>query len=75
MESVRTTDIYSHGDLSIEEQALARTKLRHVAPGRYKHTDTLLAFPESLRPCDSISRSGPSGLAFKPPVGMIARSP
>jgi site-specific recombinase XerD len=47
-ESVRTTDIYNHADLSIKEQALARTKPRHVAPGRYKPTDTLLAFLEGL---------------------------
>lgn len=47
-ESVRTTDIYNHADLSIKEQALARTTPRDVAPGRYKPSDTLLAFLESL---------------------------
>ena len=47
-ESVRTTDIYNHADLSIKEQALARTKPRGVAPGRYKPSDTLLAFLEGL---------------------------
>ena len=47
-ESVRTTDIYNHADLSIREQTLARTQPRHVAPGRYKPTDTLLAFLEGL---------------------------
>jgi len=47
-ESVRTTDIYNHADLSIKEQALARTKPRHVAPGRYKPSDTLLAFLDGL---------------------------
>ena len=47
-ESIRTTDIYNHADLSIKEQALARTKPRGVAPGRYKPSDTLLAFLESL---------------------------
>ena len=47
-ESIRTTDIYNHADLSIKEQALARTRPRGVAPGRYKPSDTLLAFLEDL---------------------------
>jgi integrase/recombinase XerD len=47
-ESVRTTDCYVHGDLSIKERALARTKPRHVPPGRYRPPDTLLAFLEGL---------------------------
>ena len=47
-ESVRTTDIYNHADLSIKEKALARTKPRKVAKGRYKPSDSLLAFLEGL---------------------------
>jgi site-specific recombinase XerD len=47
-ESVRTTDCYVHGDLSIKERALTRTKPRHVPPGRYRPHDTLLAFLEDL---------------------------
>ena len=47
-ESVRTTDIYNHADLSIKEQALARTRPRGVAPGRYKPSDTLLSLLEAL---------------------------
>jgi site-specific recombinase XerD len=47
-ESVRTTDCYVHGDLSIKERALTRTKPRHVPPGRYRPSDTLLAFLEGL---------------------------
>jgi site-specific recombinase XerD len=47
-ESVRTTDRYVHGDLSIKERALARTKPRHVPPGRYRPPDALLAFLEGL---------------------------
>jgi len=47
-ESVRTTDIYNHADLSIKEQALARTRPRGVPAGRYKPSDTLLAFLEGL---------------------------
>jgi integrase/recombinase XerD len=47
-ESVRTTDCYVHGDLSIKERALLRTKPRHVLPGRYRPPDTLLAFLEGL---------------------------
>jgi integrase/recombinase XerD len=47
-ESVRTTDIYNHADLSIKEKALERTKPRNVARGRYKPSDSLLAFLEGL---------------------------
>lgn len=47
-ESVRTTDCYVHGDLSIKERALARTKPRQVPPGRYRPPDTLLAFLQGL---------------------------
>jgi site-specific recombinase XerD len=47
-ESVRTTDCYVHGDLSIKERALTRTKPRHVPPGRYRPPDSLLAFLEGL---------------------------
>jgi site-specific recombinase XerD len=47
-ESVRTTDCYVHGDLSIKERALNRTKPRHVPPGRYRPPDSLLAFLEGL---------------------------
>lgn len=47
-ESVRTTDCYVHGDLSIKERALARTKPRQVPSGRYRPPDTLVAFLERL---------------------------
>ncbi len=47
-ESVRTTDIYNHADLSIKERALARTRPRNVAGGRYRPSDSLLAFLEGL---------------------------
>jgi integrase len=47
-ESIETTQIYLHADLAIKEAALARTKPATVKPGRYKPTDTLLAFLEAL---------------------------
>jgi integrase/recombinase XerD len=47
-EQVETTDIYVHADLSIKEQALARTKPPHVRLGRYRPPDRLLAFLQSL---------------------------
>ena len=47
-ESVETTQTYLHADLAIKERALARTKPPTVKPGRYKPTDTLLAFLEAL---------------------------
>ncbi len=44
-ENVETTGrIYLHGDLSIKERALERTRPLHVKPGRYRPADPLLAF-------------------------------
>lgn len=47
-ESVETTQMYLHADLTIKEQALARTTPTGTQPGRYRPPDTLLAFLESL---------------------------
>jgi integrase/recombinase XerD len=47
-EKMETTQIYIHADLSIKERALARTTPAHVAPGRYKPPDNLMAFLDSL---------------------------
>jgi integrase/recombinase XerD len=46
--NVETTQIYLHADLAIKEQALARTTPTTIKPGRYKPTDTLIAFLEAL---------------------------
>jgi site-specific recombinase XerD len=47
-ESVETTQIYLHADLTLKERALARTVPPNTRPGRYKPTDKLLAFLEAL---------------------------
>jgi integrase/recombinase XerD len=47
-ESVQTTQIYLHADLSLKERALASTAPPHTKPGRYRPPDTLLAFLASL---------------------------
>ncbi|MGH9215553.1 MAG: tyrosine-type recombinase/integrase [Acidimicrobiales bacterium] len=47
-EQVETTDIYAHADLSIKENALARTRPPHVRRGRYRPPDRLLAFLQDL---------------------------
>jgi len=47
-ETIRTTQIYLHADLRLKERALARTAPPHLAPGRYRPPDSLLAFLESL---------------------------
>ncbi|MEX1271718.1 MAG: tyrosine-type recombinase/integrase [Acidimicrobiia bacterium] len=47
-ESVETTQIYLHADLSIKERAIARTTPTGTKPGRYRPPDTLLAFLEAL---------------------------
>ena len=47
-ESVETTQMYLHADMRLKERALSRTKPLKVRPGRYRPTDKLLAFLESL---------------------------
>ena len=47
-ESPETTQIYLHADLALKERALARTTPPTTAPGRYRPTDTVLAFLEAL---------------------------
>ena len=47
-EHVDTTQIYLHADLAIKERAIARTAPPDAKPGRYRPTDTLLAFLDGL---------------------------
>lgn len=48
-EQSSTTDrIYLHGDMSIKQKALDRTRPINVAPGRYRPADPLLAFLSGL---------------------------
>jgi integrase/recombinase XerD len=47
-ESTETTQIYLHADMTLKEQALARTTPAGAKPGRYQPPDALLAFLESL---------------------------
>jgi len=47
-ESVETTQIYLHADLTIKQRAIARTTPTGTKPGRYRPPDTLLAFLEAL---------------------------
>jgi site-specific recombinase XerD len=47
-EQTETAQIYLHADLTIKEQALARTTPPGARPGRYRPPDPLLAFLESL---------------------------
>jgi integrase/recombinase XerD len=47
-ESIETTQIYLHADLTIKERALARTAPAGTKAGRYRAPDTLLAFLETL---------------------------
>jgi site-specific recombinase XerD len=47
-ESVETTQMYLHADLTIKEQALARTAPLNVPRGRYRPSDRLLAFLQGL---------------------------
>ncbi|MGH3686629.1 MAG: tyrosine-type recombinase/integrase [Pseudonocardiaceae bacterium] len=47
-ENVQTTHIYEHADLALKEEAIARTTPLGIKPGRYRPSDTLLAFLEGL---------------------------
>ena len=47
-ESIESTQIYLHADLAVKEEALARTAPLGTTPGRYKPTDALLSFLDSL---------------------------
>src|SRR5262249_38963626 len=47
-ENVATTQIYVHADLALKEKALARTAPQQVKPGRYRPSDTILAFLDGL---------------------------
>jgi len=47
-ENVETTQIYLHADLSLKERALARARPPDTKPGRFRPSDSLLAFLESL---------------------------
>jgi site-specific recombinase XerD len=45
---IRSTQPYLHADMTIKERALARTTPPSVRAGRYRPTDSLLAFLENL---------------------------
>jgi len=47
-EQIETTQIYLHADLQIKERALERTAPVTTKPGRFRPTDKLLAFLETL---------------------------
>jgi integrase/recombinase XerD len=47
-ESVETTQVYLHADLSLKERAIAKTALPSTGARRYTPNDRLLAFLESL---------------------------
>jgi site-specific recombinase XerD len=47
-ESSETTHIYLHADMRLKEKALAHATPSNVVPARFRPTDSLLAFLESL---------------------------
>jgi site-specific recombinase XerD len=47
-ERVETTQIYVHANMAIKERALARTAPPATRPGRYRPSDSLLAFLDGL---------------------------
>ena len=47
-EHIQTTRIYEHADPALKEQAVARLAPLGTKPGRYRPSDALLAFLDSL---------------------------
>jgi integrase/recombinase XerD len=47
-EQITTTQIYLHADMSHKQQAIERTCPLGVKPGRYRPSDSLLAFLQAL---------------------------
>jgi integrase/recombinase XerD len=47
-QSVESTQIYVHADMSIKQRALARTRPLNVRAGRYRAPDRLMAFLQAL---------------------------
>ena len=47
-ESIQTTQIYLHADMAMKEKALARATKSKVEVKRYRPTDRIIAFLESL---------------------------
>lgn len=47
-EQIATTNIYLHADMTHKQPAIDKTKPIDTKPGRYRPTDTLLAFLEAL---------------------------
>lgn len=47
-ESIETTNIYLHADMTIKQRALDRTTPTQTKPGRYQPPDTLIAFLEAI---------------------------
>jgi integrase/recombinase XerD len=47
-ESTQTTHIYEHADPALKDKAIARTAPLGAKPGRYRPSDTLLAFLQAL---------------------------
>ncbi|MEI6575104.1 MAG: tyrosine-type recombinase/integrase [Bacteroidota bacterium] len=47
-ESIETTQVYIHADMTLKEKALAKMSNPSVNPGRYKPDDELLSFLENL---------------------------
>lgn len=47
-ESIQTTQAYLHADMAMKEKALAHATKTKIIPKRYRPTDRLLAFLESL---------------------------
>ncbi len=47
-ESIESTEMYLHADMRMKEKALSRTKPGTTKPTRYRPTDKLLTFLESI---------------------------
>ncbi|TQC42512.1 integrase, partial [Rhodococcus sp. WS4] len=47
-ESIASTQIYMHADLAVKQRALDRSTPPEVTPNRYRPSDSLLAYLDTL---------------------------
>jgi integrase/recombinase XerD len=73
-EQVSTTNIYLHADMSQKERAIARTTPPNTTPGRYRASDTVLAFSKASDYADNIRPLTPSEQHILTKVGITPGS-
>src|SRR3546814_19153218 len=71
-EDTATTHMYVEADLAMKEQALMKLQPSAAVPGRFRASDNLMSFLQSLCLCEVYG--GGSGATTGPAVGTCAYS-